>query len=90
MAASFSGRCVLLQALRRSSRIDSKLNVHLRPAELEQFAYDVTVEVEDSQIVVTTDEIDVSAFLTVLIEKGARVEVYSAYAYPENGHGRGG
>jgi hypothetical protein len=67
-----------------------RLNVHLGPAELEQFAYDVTVEVEDSQVLVTTDEIDVSAFLKVLIENGARVEVYSAHYYPENEYGRSG
>lgn len=67
-----------------------KLNVHvLSPAELEQFAYDVRVKIEGSQIVLTTDEVDVSAFLKVLIDKGARVEVYSAHDYPDAGYGRG-
>jgi hypothetical protein len=68
-----------------------KVSVHsVGPAELEQFAYDVTVKVEENQVVVTTEEIDVSAFLKVLIDKGARVEVYSAHDYPGTGHGRGG
>lgn len=61
----------------------------LAPAELEQLLYDVRVDVEGNKIVITTNEIDVSAFLKVLIEKGARVEVYSAHDYPDTAYGRG-
>jgi hypothetical protein len=69
----------------------TKVNVHLiGPAEIEQFGYDVRVEVEGDKVVITTEESDVSAFLKVLIDKGARVEVYSAHDYPETGYGRGG
>jgi len=53
------------------------------PSELEQFTYDVHVEQEDKTVVLKTDESDVSAFIKLLIEKGARVEVYSAHEYPE-------
>ena len=68
-----------------------QVNVHsLGPAELEQFAYDVSVTLEDKQVVLITDESDVSVFLKVLIDKGARVEVYSAHDYPRTGYGRGG
>ena len=68
-----------------------QVNVHsLGPAELEQFAYDVSVTLDDTQVVVTTDEIDVLVFLKVLIDKGAHVEVYSAHDYPRTGYGRGG
>lgn len=56
--------------------------------EMEQFAYDVSVNVEQNRVIVTTDEVDVSAFLKVLIDKGARVEVYSAHHYQDTGHGR--
>lgn len=67
-----------------------KVNVHIiGPAELEQFAYDVTVKVEGTQVVVTTEESDVAAFLKVLVDKGARVEVYSAHDYQDTGYGRG-
>ncbi len=67
-----------------------KANVYtLGSPELEQFAYDVQVELKGDQVVVTTDEVDVSAFLKVLLDKGARVEVYSAHAHPGTGHGRG-
>lgn len=52
-------------------------------AELDQFAYDVSVDVECNNVVISTDEIDVSAFMKVLIHKGARVEVYSAHEHPE-------
>lgn len=67
-----------------------QVRVHtVGPAELEQFAYDVTVKLNGNQVVVKTDEVDVSAFLKVLLEKGARLEVYSAHDYPEAEHGRG-
>jgi hypothetical protein len=67
-----------------------KVEVHsIGPAELEQFAYEVTLKVESNAIVLTTEEIDVSAFLKVLLDKGARVEVYSAHDYPGTEHGRG-
>ena len=71
--------------------LGSGVNVHgINPAELEQFAYDVSVEVEDDKVLVTTEEIDVSAFLKVLLDKGARVEVYSAHHHSGTGYGRGG
>ncbi len=67
-----------------------KVDVYtIGPAEVEQFAYDVTVNVRGKEVVLTTDEVDVSAFLKVLVDKGARVEVYSAHGYPESGAGRG-
>jgi hypothetical protein len=59
------------------------------PAELEQFAYIATVSLDGTEVVVETDEIEVSAFLKVLLDKGARVEVFSAHDYPDTGHGRG-
>ena len=59
------------------------------PAELEQFAYSATVSLDGTEVVLETDEIEVSAFLKVLIDKGARVEVFSAHDYPDNGHGPG-
>lgn len=67
-----------------------KLNVaSIGPGELEQFAYDVDVHVQGSDVVVTTDEIDISAFLKVLFDRGARIEVYSAHDHPGTGYGRG-
>ena len=59
----------------------------LAPAELEQFAYEVSVQLKDNEIVVTTDEVDVSAFLKVLLNEGAKIEVYSAHRYPDTGYG---
>lgn len=62
--------------------------VLVAPEELEQFTYDISVELNCQDIVVTTDESEVSAFLKILIENGAMVEVYSAHDYPDKGHGR--
>jgi hypothetical protein len=60
----------------------------IRATELAQFTYDVRSEVKKDQVVITTDELDVSAFFKLLIDKGARVEVYSAHDYPDTGEGR--
>lgn len=60
----------------------------LGATEMEQFVYDASIKIEDNRVIVTTDEIEVSAFLKVLIDKGARVEVYSAHNYQDTGHGR--
>lgn len=59
--------------------------------ELEQLLYEGTVSREGASIVVRTDEVDVSAFLKILIGMGGRVEVYSAHDYPEmEGNGAAG
>lgn len=60
----------------------------LRPAELEQLLYDVRVHIDGNKVVITTDEVDVSVFLKILIEKGARIEIYSAHDYPNTEYGR--
>jgi hypothetical protein len=67
-----------------------KVKVHiLAPDELQQLGYDAYVKLDGDKVVVTTDEADVSAFLKVLLEKGARVEVFSAHVYPNEEYGRG-
>lgn len=67
-----------------------RLNVALiGPGELEQFAYEVNVKVEGKRLVVTTDELDIAAFLKVLFLRGARIELYSPHDHPGTGHGRG-
>lgn len=55
----------------------------LAPNELEQFTMDIRSELDDQKIVITTDEPDVSAFLKLMVDKGARVEVFSAHVYPD-------
>jgi hypothetical protein len=67
-----------------------KINVStITPHELEQFLYEVDVNVEGSDVVVTTEEYDLSGFMKALLAHGARVEVYSAHEYPDTKHGRG-
>ncbi len=63
--------------------------VTIVPQELEQFTYEVRVKVEGSDVVLTTEEYDISAFLKVMFHRGARIEVYSAHRHPGTGHGRG-
>jgi hypothetical protein len=60
-----------------------EVHVHiLTPGELAQFAYDFSATLDDTEIVLKTEESEVSAFLKVLLAKGARVEVYSAHQHP--------
>ncbi|MEL4319878.1 DUF6375 family protein [Leifsonia sp. YIM 134122] len=58
----------------------SDTGVHsLGHADVEQFLYDAHVEAQDADVVVRTEEIDVLAYVKVLIAKGARVEIYSMH-----------
>ena len=45
----------------------------------EELLYDFNAVRGGSKVVVTTDELDVNAFLKILIHHGAKVEVYSAH-----------
>jgi hypothetical protein len=59
------------------------LRLHtLGPVELGQLASDHRLEREENRITVKTDEADISAFLKLFIEAGAKVEVFSAHDYP--------
>jgi hypothetical protein len=58
------------------------------PREIDQFNYDAKTKLEEEKIVVTTDESDFSAFLKILVEYDAKVEVYSAHTYKGTGEGR--
>lgn len=60
----------------------SEENCYIDTRELEQFVFDVGVELKGSTIELKTDESDISAFLKVLLEKEAKVEVFSAHHYP--------
>lgn len=65
------------------------LKVHtVVPREIDQFNYDARAELKDDRIVITTDESDFSAFLKILVEFNAKVEVYSAHIYTGTGEGR--
>jgi hypothetical protein len=55
----------------------------LGPAEVEQFAYDVNVAQIDNKLILRTDESDVSGFIKLLIERGAKVEIFSAHDHPD-------
>jgi len=62
----------------------NKLKLYsLGAAELEQFAYDVHIELQGEKVILKTDEVDVSAFFKVLIDNEAKVEIYSAHFYPD-------
>lgn len=59
----------------------------LATSELEQFTMDIHSELKEEQVIITTDEPDVSAFLKLMVDKGARVEVFSAHVHPDPNDG---
>jgi Family of unknown function (DUF6375) len=62
-----------------------KLNLNtLGPADLGQLVSDHRLERKDDRITVTTDEAEVSAFVKLFIEAGAKVEIFSAHDYPSD------
>lgn len=64
-------------------RAVSELRMHnIGPRELEQFLYDVTVERHGDRIVFRTDEVEMQAFVKLLLTHGAKVEMFSAHDYP--------
>lgn len=65
-------------------------NVHiLAPQEIEHFSYEHSLDQDKEKLVYTSEDSEFSAFLKLFIDKGAKVEVYSAHDYPETEHGRG-
>ena len=56
----------------------------LGPADLGQLGSEHHLRREGDQITVTTDEAEVSAFVKLFIEAGAKVEVFSAHDYPSD------
>ena len=57
---------------------------HLSPLEIDQFNSDYYLERDGNKITIDTDEIDISAFIKIFVDAGAKVEVYSKHFYPEN------
>jgi hypothetical protein len=58
--------------------------------DLEQFTYDVSMSQTGDRVELTTDEGEVQGYIKLLIDAGARVEVYSAHHWDEAGQPRGG
>lgn len=58
----------------------SEVSIHsLGYADVEQFLYDTEIEVNGSKVIAQTDEIDVIAYIKVLLARGAKVEMYSGH-----------
>jgi hypothetical protein len=65
-----------------------ELGVHsLGPADPDTFATDHSLDLNGSTLTVRTDEPNVGAFLSVLMDGGAKVEVFSAHDYPTEADG---
>lgn len=55
----------------------------LGPSEVEQFGYEYHIEQSGNTLILRTDELEVSAFLKLMIDRHAKIEVYSAQDFPE-------
>ncbi len=60
----------------------SKTNISLNHTDVEQLLYECSTKVDGNDLVVTTEEDNVNVFVKMMVERGARVEVYSAHKYP--------
>lgn len=60
-----------------------KLNT-LGPTDLGQLVSEHHLRREGDRITISTDEADISAFVKLFIEAGAKVEVFSAHDYPSD------
>lgn len=58
------------------------------PSEMDQLRYAFHVEQKGAKVIITTDEIEVSALMKLLFDKGAKIEIYSAHEHSGTGHGR--
>jgi len=56
--------------------------VYIAPQQLVQFCYDMNIDLHENEIRITSDD-DLNVFMSLLIQKGAKVEAYSAHNYPE-------
>jgi hypothetical protein len=54
----------------------------LGPVDVEQFRYEYSLERDGTEISIRTEELDVQGFLKVMVDKGARVEIFSAHDHP--------
>ena len=52
--------------------------------DIEHFTRDHRVRRSENRVVIWTDELDVNGFLKFMIDKGVRVEVYSAHDFPDD------
>ena len=68
----------ILAFLRRAELHD------LSPADLDDLRSEFSVKHRGKDVRLWTDDIDLSAFLKILIDKRARVEVYSAHDYADD------
>lgn len=67
----------------------SEVKIHsFSYADVEQFLYEAEVEADESDVVVQTDEIDVIAFIKVLLARGAKVELYSMHDHSAGAGGQ--
>jgi hypothetical protein len=57
-------------------------------ADVSNFAYDFSIHLDDDKLSVHTDEGEVQGFLKLMINGGARVEVFSAHDWTEDGEPR--
>lgn len=61
----------------------------LSRSDIENFAFEHTVRRTGTELRIETDEGEVQGFLKILIDRGARIEVYSAHHWTAEGKPRG-
>lgn len=57
----------------------------LGPSDVENFGYDYSLSREGSDLILTTEENEVSGFLKLMIDNDAKIEVYSLHTHDQTG-----
>lgn len=67
----------------------AELNLYeLSPADVENLVYEYDIETSGTTMTLSTDELDVQGFLKLLLDGGARIEVFSKHDWAEDGEPR--
>lgn len=62
----------------------------LSRSDIDGFAYEHSMEVSENELRISTDEGDVQGFIKVLIDGGAKVEIYSSHHWTPDGKSKRG
>lgn len=55
----------------------------LSPSDLKSFLYDCRTDLDKNTLTLNTNDSDIGGLIKLMVDRGAKVEVYSAHDYPD-------
>jgi len=62
--------------------IFKKYNFSVAPEDVKHFNHLHSINYDDNQIEIFTDELEIQGLISLMIQKGAKIEMYSQHNYP--------